>query len=40
MEPIVTIDVANFPLAEYKAPGNYPADDCPLCRSGVPFTTF
>ena len=40
MEPIVTLDVANFPLAEYKAPENYPADECPLCRAGVPFTTF
>ena len=40
MEPIVTMDVANFPLAEYKAPENYPADGCPLCRSGIPFTTF
>ena len=40
MESIVTMDVPNFPLAEYKAPENYPADECPLCRSGVPVTTF
>ena len=40
MEPIVTLDVANFPLAEYKAPENYASEECPLCRSGVPFTTF
>jgi orotate phosphoribosyltransferase len=40
MEQIATLDVANFPLAEYKAPENYLADECPLCQSGVPFTTF
>jgi orotate phosphoribosyltransferase len=40
LESIVTMEVPNFPLAEYKAPDNYPADECPLCRSGVPFTTF
>jgi orotate phosphoribosyltransferase len=40
MEPIVTLDVANFALAEYKAPGNYPDAECPLCRAGQPFTTF
>jgi orotate phosphoribosyltransferase len=40
MEPIVTLDVANFPLAEYKAPQNYVSEACPLCQSGVPFTTF
>jgi orotate phosphoribosyltransferase len=40
LEAIVTLDVPNFPLAEYKAPENYPAADCPLCRSGVPVTTF
>ena len=40
MEPIVTMDVANFPLAEYKASENYSSEECPLCRGGVPFTTF
>jgi orotate phosphoribosyltransferase len=30
----------NFALAEYKAPENYAADDCPLCRAGVPIATF
>ena len=30
----------NFALAEYKAPENYVADACPLCKSGVPITTF
>jgi orotate phosphoribosyltransferase len=40
MEAIVDIGVPNVPLAEYKAPENYPAAACPLCRSGVPITTF
>ena len=40
MEATSTLDVPNIPLAEYKAPENYPAGDCPLCRSGVPVTTF
>jgi orotate phosphoribosyltransferase len=40
MEAFVELGVDNFPLAEYKAPENYPAADCPLCRSGVPVTTF
>jgi orotate phosphoribosyltransferase len=40
MEAVATLDVPNFPLAEYKAPENYAAADCPLCRSHVPVTTF
>jgi orotate phosphoribosyltransferase len=40
MEAIVDLAVPNFPLAEYKAPENHPAADCPLCRDGVPVTTF
>ena len=40
MEAIATLDVPNIALAEYKAPDNYRAADCPLCRSGVPVTTF
>jgi orotate phosphoribosyltransferase len=40
MEAVVTLDVPNFPLAEYKAPENYPVASCPLCRSGVPITSF
>src|SRR6185503_17484207 len=34
MEAIVDAGVPNFALAEYKAPENYSADSCPLCRSG------
>ena len=40
MEAIVTTDAPNVSLAEYKAPENYPADACPLCRAKVPATTF
>ena len=40
MEAITTLEVPNIPLAEYKAPENYVAADCPLCRSGVPVTAF
>lgn len=33
-------DVPNFSLAEYKAPGNFKAGDCPLCAAHVPITRF
>ena len=39
-EAVVDLGVANIALAEYKAPDNYPADDCPLCRDGVAITRF
>ena len=40
LEAVVDLGVPNYALAEYKAPDNYVAADCPLCRSGVPVTTF
>jgi orotate phosphoribosyltransferase len=40
LEAVVDAGVPNFTLAEYKAPDNYPAERCPLCRSAVPVTTF
>ncbi len=40
LEAIVDLGVPNIALAGYRAPENYPAGDCPLCRSGVPITTF
>ena len=40
MEAVAEIGVPNFALAEYKAPENYPADACPLCKSGVPVSSF
>lgn len=40
MEAMVDLKVPNVALAEYKAPGNYPAAECPLCRSGHPISSF
>jgi orotate phosphoribosyltransferase len=39
-EALVDLGVPNIALAEYKAPDNYAAADCPLCRSGEPITAF
>ena len=40
MEALVDAGVPNVALAEYKAPDNYPADSCPLCRAGTPVAAF
>jgi orotate phosphoribosyltransferase len=32
--------VSNFALAEYKAPENFKAADCPLCAANLPITRF
>ncbi len=40
MESIVDLGVPNVALAEYKAPPNYLAAECPLCAEGTPITTF
>ena len=40
MEALIDASVPNVALAEYKAPHNYPADSCPLCRAGTPVTAF
>ncbi len=40
LEAIVELGVPNIALAGYRAPENYPASACPLCRSGVPITSF
>ena len=40
MEATSDAGAPNFALAEYKAPENYPADRCPLCKAGVAITTF
>ena len=40
LEAGADIGVPNFALAEYRATENYPAGDCPLCKAGVPVTTF
>jgi orotate phosphoribosyltransferase len=40
MESMVETGVPNVALSEYKAPDNYPANACPLCKAGTPVTTF
>lgn len=40
LEAIVDIGVPNVALAEFKAPENYTASECPLCKAGVPITRF
>jgi orotate phosphoribosyltransferase len=40
LEAIVDLGVPNFALAGYRAPENYAAATCPMCREGVPVTTF
>ena len=40
MEAVTDLDVPNIALAEYKAPENYKAADCPLCKAGQPITRF
>jgi orotate phosphoribosyltransferase len=39
-EANVDLGVPNIPLAEYTAPDNYKAGDCPLCQAGMPITRF
>lgn len=40
LEAIVDLGVPNFALAEYKAPDNFLASECPLCKVGTPITRF
>jgi orotate phosphoribosyltransferase len=40
MESVTELDVPNFALAEYKAPENFKASECPLCKAGMPITRF
>jgi orotate phosphoribosyltransferase len=39
-EAVVDLNVPNISLAEYRAPDNFRAADCPLCKAGVPITRF
>jgi orotate phosphoribosyltransferase len=39
-EAIVDLKVPNIALAEYRAPENYKAAECPMCKAGVPITRF
>ena len=40
MEAVTDAGVPNYALAEYRAPENYPAAACPMCKAGEPITTF
>ncbi len=40
LEAMVDLGVPNVALAEYPAPENYPETACPLCKAGVPVTSF
>jgi orotate phosphoribosyltransferase len=40
LEAIVDLGVPNIALAEYRAPENYAAGECPMCRAGVPVSSF
>jgi len=40
LESVVDLGVPNIALAEYRAPDNYAAGHCPLCRAGEPVTAF
>ncbi len=40
LESVVDLGVPNVALAEYRAPENYAADACPLCREGLAITAF
>jgi orotate phosphoribosyltransferase len=40
MESVTDLGVPNIALAEYQAPENFRATECPLCKAGVPITRF
>ena len=40
LEAVTDAGAPNFSLAEYKAQENYSTETCPLCKSGIPVTTF
>src|SRR5918993_3639527 len=40
MEAITDAGVPNYALAEYKAPENFAAAACPMCKAGEPITNF
>ena len=39
-EAITDLGVPNISLSEYRAPANYSAAECPLCKAGTPITRF
>jgi len=40
LEAVTKLDIPNFALAEFAAPKNFKAEDCPLCKAGAPITSF
>lgn len=40
LEAVVDLGVPNIALAEYPAPENFAASDCPMCHAGAPVTQF
>jgi orotate phosphoribosyltransferase len=40
LEAVVTNGIPNVPLAEFRAPENFPADRCPMCKLGLTITQF
>jgi orotate phosphoribosyltransferase len=40
LEAVTKLDIPNFALAEFAAPNNFKAEDCPLCKAGVPINSF
>ena len=40
LEAIADLGVPNVALAEYRAPENFTASTCPLCKAGTPITRF
>jgi orotate phosphoribosyltransferase len=40
MEAMIDVGVPNHALAEYKAPENVAAADCPMCKAAEPVTSF
>lgn len=40
MEAMADAGAPNFALAEYKAPENHAAADCPMCKAGTPIASF
>ena len=40
MEAVADAGVPNYALAEYKAPENVAAAECPMCQAGEPITSF
>ena len=40
LEAVTDAGVPNYALAEYRAPENYPAAECPMCKAGEGITRF